>query len=79
MKIELNDKISNQDNSRMWVNPMLKTTKGKLLLLAFFVPFITALIIVIDWKQVYIDNKFIFLSQILLTFISAIYVFIKYL
>lgn len=79
MKIELNDKISNQDNSRMWVNPLLKTKKGKVLLLMFFVPFIIVLIFALDWKKVFINNKEIFLSQILLTLISSIYVFVKYL
>lgn len=77
MNIKINDSISNQDNSKIWVNPILKTKMGKLLLLIGFTPMIM-LILYMDWEQIYKSNKLIFSLQILLFLISTIYVFIKY-
>ena len=33
MNIKVSDKLTNQDNSVMWTNPILKTKLGKILLI----------------------------------------------
>lgn len=77
MNIKINDANANQDNSVMWVNPILKTKVGKLILAVGCVPMIVV-IFLIDWKQMYFDNKLIFLFQLFLLAISIIYVMINY-
>ena len=77
MSIEINDSNANQDNSVMWVNPILKTKLGKLLLVIGCIPMI-AIIFLIDWKQIYSDNKTICLLQISVFLISVVYVIVNY-
>ena len=77
MNIKINDANANQDNSVMWVNPILKTKVGKLILAVGCIPAIVG-IFLIDWKQIYFDNKLIFLSQICLLATSVIYVIVNY-
>jgi len=77
MNIKLDDSISNQDNSIMWVNPILKTKLGKLLLVLGCIPMIVT-IFLIDWEQIYSNNKTICLLQICLFLISIIYVIVNY-
>lgn len=77
MSIEINDSNANQDNSVMWVNPILKTKLGKLLLVIGCIPMI-AIIFLIDWKQIYSDNKTICLLQIFAFLISVVYVIVNY-
>lgn len=77
MNIKINDANANQDNSVMWVNPILKTKVGKLILAVGCIPMIVV-IFLIDWKQIYFDNKLIFLFQLFLLAISVIYVMVNY-
>ena len=77
MSIKINDSNANQDNSVMWVNPILKTKLGKLLLVICCIPMI-AIIFLIDWKQIYSNNKTICMLQISLFLISVVYVIVNY-
>lgn len=77
MSIKINDTNANQDNSIMWVNPILKTKLGKLILVIGCIPMIV-IIFLIDWKQIYYSNKTICLLQILWLVISIIYVIVNY-
>lgn len=77
MNIKINDANANQDNSVIWVNPILKTKVGKLILVVSCIPAIVV-IFLIDWKKIYFDNKLIFLLQICLLATSVIYVIVNY-
>lgn len=61
----------------MWVNPILKTKFGKLLLIIGCIPMIV-IIFLLDWKDIYSNNKTICLLQISLFLISVVYVIVNY-
>lgn len=76
-KIELNEFITNQDNSTVWINPILKTRLGKLLLLLCCIPAIF-IMYSLGWKQIFLNHTTICLMQFGLLLASIIYVIITY-
>lgn len=63
MNIKINNNLINQDNSVMQTNPILKTKLGKILLILGCIP-VVAFIFLVDWKQIYFDNKKICMLEI---------------
>lgn len=77
MKINIDDSISNQDNSIMWVSPLLRTKFGKLFFFIAFIPTFVTLFL-LDWEYLYSNNKIMFLLECSLTLFCFVYVVVSY-
>ena len=74
-KIKMDFDTVGQDNDVL--NPFLKTKLGKLLFIICSIPMIAS-IFFINWKQIYYNNKELYILQLSLTLISIIYILINY-